>query len=235
MGTGKQVDMNQMRNKFELLSFSAKESFVVSQDKSKAVLDLQFKPCPSQKKLGGFGIYFIEHKKCVVYIGKFQGTKVKLEGGNIFSIRWSRHLQSITGRGNKLSLGKRAFHKLSEDFPEIKRLKTDYSGETLHKDRGNQSSINRMRFALENLFELPPDQILNDITFQYVRFNSANFDNVHSGRLFVSSLEEHLLSLYQPQCNKQYKGDSSDICFENILSDIDEYFDSGGFSEIKAA
>lgn len=191
---------------YQKFIFEAENTFDVEKDYTKRFLNLSFNRKRNIEKMTGPGVYLIEFKGEIIYIGKYQGQKKNIAKGNIFTDRWCRHLQTLTLRGQRLSIPKRSYLKLRNNYPDIDKLLVDQPLEVLHKDKGFNSSYNRSKFALENVFHLNDENILSEFKFYYYRFSPDDFASTSEARAFISGLEEELLSFFTPQCNKEYKG-----------------------------
>lgn len=198
-----------------LKSYRASDYFEIKKNTQKSYLNLSFKS-KNNLKVPGPGVYCIEFKGQIVYVGKFQGSKDSLSGGDIFSDRWCRHLQTLTGRGERLSISKNVFNKLKVSYPFIEKILNDQRIDTLTKDKGNHSSFNRARFALGNVFHLSDSEILDEFCFYYFHFDSIALGGLEEGRSFISSLENHLLGQVTPVCNKEYRSDVRDISINDV-------------------
>lgn len=166
-------------------------------------------------EIKGCGIYLIFYKQKLIYIGKFRGSKSNAFEGSIFSARWNRHLQTLTLRGNKISitqniinerLNETLFNKLRQCDPQV-----------LSKDKGFIVPSNRLKFA--NLywetFQQNKYDWLNDFEFSYVQFNPEKWQNYNTNQLrtIVSIAEDNIIKKIQPLVN-------GGVDFENALSNL---------------
>lgn len=172
----------------------------------------------------GPGIYGLYFDGALIYIGKYQGTKADVFGGDIAEQRWWKHIASITLRGHRLSIARRTIHAIAneqaavvEDSPVAHALRAVGTG--LSTDRGCSSGYNRVRFAIQHWSSFDQDghwdsgQVLSRFTFVYVRFDPRAGTAANAGfslapdtiRRRVSAVEHQLIRSYAPPCNNETK------------------------------
>ena len=159
----------------------------------------------------GPGIYLIEFKDKIIYIGKFKPFKK----GDVISIRWKKHIETITNRG--IHVG--GFEKV--DAKKTKQKKIDILKNILgskfdllnivpegrRRDTGTVTSVNRLNFAKNNWtdFKILNEAILNNFSFYYYQLDTESFLNCYKPKEFfedlASMIEEYLLIKYTTACN----------------------------------
>ncbi|SHM54036.1 hypothetical protein [Rhizobacter sp. OV335] len=172
--------------------------------------------------ISGSGIYLIEKlpQREVVYLGLY-----KPMAGDIIPQRWGRHLQTITWRGANIGLGPNcrdrtpaAVTRRMESLlavtiqPELKAIiraayAQDCADTVRHcKSTGNDTSLNRLRFADEHWDEFSratPQTLLDSFSFHLLRMRPAL--DQKSAATEVARIEKRLLSAWKLVCNGNYK------------------------------
>lgn len=175
--------------------------------------NLVFSKKTNKSEINGCGIYLIYYKQKLIYIGKFRGNESNAFGGSIFTSRWNRHMQTLTLRGNKISIKQNIINKqlnktLLDNLSNCEPL-------VLEEDKGFVVSRNRLEFA--NLywetFQQNNEAWLNDFEFSYVQFNPEKWQNYNTNQLrtIVSTAEDNIIKRIQPLVN-------GGVNFENALS-----------------
>jgi hypothetical protein len=225
-----------MKNIDDLLSvFNADEVFSVKptlfRRKQSPILcsSMNLKADILKNNIRGYGIYGItfNHKKfgeCLIYLGKYQGTKDNPHGGSIAKTRWQKHLYTITMRGHITAVDSRKYfeyvrNELGENIEAFQNrfisLK-DHALEQLFSKNGSQSSYNRMKFAIQN------DELLNPLScsenqnikdciknfrFYYWKISSNPHNNNFNSKIDLKEIEDSLIDKYSSvlPVNKEYK------------------------------
>jgi hypothetical protein len=167
----------------------------------------------------GTGIYMITKlpQREIIYLGLFRPL-----AGDIIADRWARHLQTITWRGARIGLGpapkgrtdlkvaRRRDNLLSvASHPELQsviRAAYDHDREARYTSTGNDTSVNRTRFANEHWAEFSAatqESLLDNFEIDLIRMHlppdQATADHQ------IEEIERRLLSEYKPVCNYQYR------------------------------
>jgi len=119
----------------------------------------------------GAGLYLISYRETVAYVGKFLGTASAPFTSDIRHQRWSRHIATLTLRGERLSIPARTRTAVSaiDDFDAEFRAVVS---RIPIKDRGCVTSVNRVRFAHQHwgsFRDATAASLLTPFTFAYVR------------------------------------------------------------------
>ena len=154
----------------------------------------------------------------------YRGTKASLHEGCVIRARWMAHCAGLTGRGHTLSLTKRALSQITElfanrtepGFVALRAAVLAANPEVLARDRGCQSTVQRMAFAAER-YELfaslgeGTEAALDNFRFTYVQLEP---DDVHGRdaaviRDLLIGAESELIERFAPPIN--VKGTGSHI------------------------
>jgi len=163
--------------------------------------------------LKGPGLYGVFYRGKLIYIGKFLGTRTNPFSGNIVVKRWWTHFASLTMRGHRLSFPKTTLTNLLEGTltaldPGIRDALTK-AAQTLSKDRGCVTSMNRALFSNQNWTTFncaEPQALLRSFSFIYVRIApSALADTVDALRERISYAEKIVIARLQPIANKEIR------------------------------
>ena len=170
-------------------------------------LNIRFKKQSANEnntEFAGSGIYAILFRERVVYIGSFC-PKAELGGGDIRSIRWSRHLETVSFRGCHVSIGQGPLQELLS-HPKVASHATAIHlaspPEMLHRDRGHVTGVNRASFAIANwdVFGCPEGNVLENLEFYYIRdTNPPATEDPYRSR--IKQIEDKLIKEFTPPCN----------------------------------
>jgi hypothetical protein len=126
-------------------------------------------------------------------------------------MRWAKHLGTLTLRGHRVSIGKRALdrlgkHSLAHAEPIACLLTSSKASPALHENRGMNTSLNRATFAARNwatFSQLNPSGDLDDFAFTYVQLSMAALRarDTKSVRETVRRAEADARTVLQPICN----------------------------------
>jgi len=163
----------------------------------------------------GRGIYLISFNDQLIYLGSFTPKK----NGNVHKVRWAKHVSTLTCRGYNVSLG--SVNKWNWFKEEIKRNKIPICFNSFgidviakkSKDNGVVTSLNRIKFAIENkdcFFK--KDDLLSalNLNFHFFSFNSLK-------KCAILSLEKNLIKEFNPPCNFQFDNEKSTATIEHVL------------------
>lgn len=162
----------------------------------------------SQRAHHGPGIYACFFENQLIYIGKFLGKKLSPFSGSVLSMRWEKHVGSMTLRAQKLSFSKKAFWNIcnrpSQSGP-VQDIRAA-NPRTVIRDRGIMSNYKRVLFAETHwhLFNAPAALPLELFDFLFV---AVVDDPVSLGlstlqiRKIVSDVESSLVQVMRPCCN----------------------------------
>ena len=176
-------------------------------------MDLEFKPRHSLApcRVGGAGLYAISFRGRLAYVGMYRGLAGDPAGGDVVAMRWAKHLGTLTLRGHRVSIGKRALdrlggHCLAHAEPIACMLTCSQASPALHKDRGMNTSVNRAGFAARNwatFSQLNPNGDLDEFAFTYVQLSMAALRarDPESVREAVRRAEADARTVLQPICN----------------------------------
>lgn len=194
------------------------------------------KKYPSNKNaFKGSGIYLIEFKHELIYIGKFR----PYYDGNIINTRWRPHLETLTNRGSHVGGFEKKHPYIKTDiFKELKGCETS-SLEGRKRDTGTVTSKARIKFASDNWDIFGGDinnlrDSLKEFTFYYFQLNEVftfnDLEKKQEKELYgdlTSLIEEYLLVKYSTKCNSGYNGLTkiSDIKITDIQNNITEFVD----------
>jgi hypothetical protein len=169
--------------------------------------------------ISGTGIYLIAKgpQQEVVYLGLF-----KPMSGDIISLRWGRHLQTITWRGANIGLGPSSKNRTPMSVerrktkllaaatnPELRAVVQaayDHDRVLRYKSTGNDTTPNRLRFADENWDEFAtatPENILGSFSFHFLRMRPAA--DQQTAAMEIDRIERLLRGEYKPICNHDYE------------------------------
>ena len=169
--------------------------------------------------ISGTGIYLITKlpQEEIVYLGLFRPL-----AGDIVADRWVRHLQTITWRGARIGLGPirqgRTPAKIARrrdnllgaaNHPALQaviRAAYDYDQEARYTSTGNDTSVNRTRFASEHWEEFSTatlHSLLDNFAIDLVRMRLP--PDQKTAKREIEEIERRLLATYKPVCNHQYK------------------------------
>lgn len=146
-------------------SFNANDLFFArkcpARDGAPSWLNLDFgvKPGLSALPWGGCGLYCAAFDGQLIYVGKFQGQVSNPFGGNILEIRWRRHIQSLTMRGEAVSVGLKTLRDAHHELPSGEVLSGLMGAHRAYliRDRGFHASRNRVKFAARHWSALRED------------------------------------------------------------------------------
>jgi len=191
--------------------FNAKELFTFSEVKPVPGLppffNLHFRQAIKEKEpFLGPGLYIISFDGEPIYLGKYLGRKQKPFSGNILDLRWSKHIATLTLRGKRLSLSRRALTTAVDANPGsaiVKALRNAES-DVVHTDRGCVTTAPRVLFAHKRWGEFAAldEDVLGRFEFSYVRVEQPD-EKVESSfiRQHVSSVESRLIEQFALPCN----------------------------------
>lgn len=169
--------------------------------------------------LRGSGIYFITKlpEEEVVYLGLFRPV-----ADDIVSLRWGRHLQTITWRGAKIGLGPDKKRRNAETIRQRRDdllavathqglrdvIQAAYENDDakLYNSTGYDTTANRLRFANEHWDVFREDtsgSILDHLEIRLMCTRPAVDGQTAADE--VEAIETAVLKLYKPICNKHYK------------------------------
>ena len=97
-----------------------------------------------KKNFKGSGIYLIEFKRELIYIGKFR----PYYEGNIIMTRWRPHLETLTNRGSRVGGFEKTGGEKTNIFKELKGCEIS-SLEGRKRDTGTVTST-RIKFVMDN-------------------------------------------------------------------------------------
>lgn len=150
----------------------------------------------------GIGLYSIFYKGKIIYLGKYLGDNRDPSKGDVLAVRWKKHLQTLSFRGRNVSLSKRPLLDLLNTYPRHSLVK-DLSASDLKVitcPDGNVSSINRVRFAMDNWKDFK-NFSLENFSFLYIQVNPKLINH-------ISLAEKDLIKELMPYCNFETpKGD----------------------------
>ncbi|MAO70969.1 MAG: hypothetical protein CMD02_00490 [Flavobacteriales bacterium] len=187
-----------------------------------------------KKNFKGSGIYLIEFKRELIYIGKFR----PYYEGNIIMTRWRPHLETLTNRGSRVGGFEKTAGEKTNIFKELKGCEIS-SLEGRKRDTGTVTSKARIKFAKDNwdLFSGDINKLrdsLKEFTFYYFQLNEVfsfkKSQKKQEKELYgdlTSLIEEYLLIKYSTKCNSGYNGLTkiSDIKITDIKDNIIEFVD----------
>jgi hypothetical protein len=133
----------------------------------------------------GPGIYFLEYKENLVYIGSFFGSN---SNNNVLTQRWNKELATISMRGKHVTFNEKAIKSLSScNSLVIKnpKPKGDYLTSKL-----------RIEFACKNWNELKSESFLKDFKFYWLPY-----ENIKKTKKELNQLTNQLRNFYKPLCN----------------------------------
>ena len=139
--------------------FKADELFDLIVD-TNAVFPLNLEVVVKDKKskdFSGPGIYFLYYKEELVYIGYFFPNE---QTRDVRNERMNKELLSITMRGKQIGFTQSSFdaHQNCVNYPV-------FQGEI--RDKGFQTSVNRVNFADKNWNDFKTNNFLYDFTFYW--------------------------------------------------------------------
>jgi hypothetical protein len=186
----------------------------------------------------GSGIYLIEFKDELIYIGKFR----PFYDGNIIKTRWRPHLETLTNRGSHVGgFEKKPPYKKIDIFRELKGCENSPL-ERRKRDTGTVTSKARIKFASNNWDIFGGDinklrDSLKEFTFYYFQLNEVFSFKDSSGGIIcpekelygdlTSLIEEYLLIKYSTKCNSGCNGLTkiSEIKITDIQNNINGFVD----------
>lgn len=163
----------------------------------------------------GAGLYLIGYRGTVAYVGKFLGTVSAPFTSDIRHHRWSRHIATLTLRGERLSIPARtrstltAVDEFGEEFRAVvSRIPT--------KDRGCVTSMNRVRFAHQHWVSFrnaDASSLLAQFAFAYVRVTIAHprAGDIMELRRRIELAEAKAIHALLPPANEQVAWDGNRI------------------------
>ena len=188
-----------------------------------------------KKNFKGSGIYLIEFKRELIYIGKFR----PYYEGNIIMTRWRPHLETLTNRGSHVGgFEKKPPCKKINIFRELKGCEKS-SLERRKRDTGTVTSKARIKFASDNWDIFGGDinklrDSLKEFTFYYFQLNEVfsfkDSSKKQEKELYgdvTSLIEEYLLIKYSTKCNSGCNGLTkiSEIKITDIQNNIIDFVD----------
>ena len=204
-------------------SFNANDLFVArecpARDGAPSWLNLDFdvKPGLSGLSWGGCGLYCAAFEGRLIYVGKFQGQVSNPFGGNILEIRWRRHIQSLTMRGEAVSVGLKTLRDAHHELPSGEFLSGLMGAHRayLTRDRGFHASSNRVKFAARHWSRLREDPavFLPLFEFGYAQIEPSEVAgrSETSVRQLVSLAEVRVRAELSPPCNGESRFEASII------------------------
>lgn len=186
-------------------------------------LDFSIKQNVSGRDRGGCGLYCVSFDGKLIYVGKFQGQVGNPFDGDIIDIRWRRHLQSLTMRGEGVSVGMKTLLNAKKYLPDGAILSGLLAArqEQIIRDRGYHASTNRVRFAAMNwsLLGGDPDEFIRLYDFGYVKIDPAEVAGCTEKKLrdVVSIAEVSARADLSPPCNGESVFEESIACAETSL------------------
>tara|TARA_Y100000996_G_C22426855_1_gene603887 strand:- start:77 stop:874 length:798 start_codon:yes stop_codon:yes gene_type:complete len=214
-------------------------------------LDMKFN---KENIITGYGVYAISlkhevNKNKIIYIGKFQGEKKNIKGGDPRS-RWFKHIATATLlHRNLLWRSKRLLIK--EIIRSLKHLKNDTENlkllygsifnlseseliKKINKENGLQISKNRMRLCTQNfnLFykgrpntEVEINEILKKFDCHYWKVESDKFKKKSEIKQQMDKIEGKIIDIYKDKLpmNNEYKVNEKNFYHYNPdnLIDVD--------------
>ena len=179
-------------------------------------------------KRGGCGVYSMYYKKRLIYVGSYLGTKANPLAGNIFGVRWNKHLYTMTMRGYLVSLAVRPWERIRDCALSNANVLGDITDPIFHKARGNPSSANRAYFALQHWDEfMDPnfENTLSDFEFVYAQYHQDTIEaarNVTQLRKQIKLQENCMTIMLRPICNRET--DVNDANANNTVEDFESAF-----------
>lgn len=154
----------------------------------------------------GPGIYIVSFDGKPIYLGKYMGVKHAPFAGNVINLRWSKHIASLTLRGKRLSVSKRALKQSIDMAPKsaIVRALGGTEESLLNADRGCQTTARRINFAYDKWgdFCSLDNTTLERFKFTYIRVAEPDEPvSTKKIRQLVSAAESELLQDYSLPCN----------------------------------
>lgn len=202
-------------------SFNANDLFFArkcpARDGAPSWLNLDFgvKPGLSALPWGGCGLYCAAFDGQLIYVGKFQGQVSNPFGGNILEIRWRRHIQSLTMRGEAVSVGLKTLRDAHHELPSGEVLSGLMGAHRTYliRDRGFHASRNRVKFAARHWSALREDPavFLPLFEFGYVQIEPGELAGraETSLRQRVSLAEVQARAELSPPCNGESRFEAS--------------------------
>ena len=200
--------------------FTFEQSAVIPGNPDWANLNFKALGHQAPQDFNGPGIYMIFFDGAPVYLGKYLGQKTNVFGGRVHTVRWDKHLGTLTSRGRKLSVAKRSLeeirvrlsqrHELDQSENALLSGLCSANAETLIRDRGCVSSVNRFLFSAQNWpsFSNLQTTDLARFNFLYVRISEQEFgqrtiQTDQQVRRAVSRAEKRLISDLRPIGNRE--------------------------------
>ena len=178
----------------------------------------------------GPGIYGIFFRERLIYIGKFLGTQADICGGNVCSIRWAKHIGTLSLRDRRISFSNKAITMIRDQcakeppFDDIIRA-SEHPIPVVTDDRGRVSSFNRACFAAEHwdfFTTLADARGLVDFRLLYVKLDDAEINGRDNLRQIIGEAETKLIAALRPRCNKETNiGASRDVGLEDARQSIE--------------
>lgn len=196
-------------------------------------LDMKFN---KENIITGYGVYAISlkheiNKNKIIYLGKFQGEKNNIKGGDPRS-RWFKHIATATLLHKNLLWRSKIF-LTKEIMRSLKYLKNDSKNlkllhgsifnlteseliKKVNKKNGLQISKNRIRFCTQNfnLFykgrpntELEINEILKKFDCHYWKIDSDKFKIKSEIEKSMKKIEDRIIDIYKDKLpmNDEYK------------------------------
>lgn len=167
----------------------------------------------------GTGIYLITKlpQREIIYLGLYRPM-----AGDVITDRWTRHLQTITWRGARIGLGPAPKERTAEKIRRRRdkllavidnqalqttlRVAHDHDVDARFTSTGNDTSVNRTRFAAEHWSEfssVTEDSLLDHFAFDLIRMRLPA--DQATADLHVKEIERRLLRSIKPVCNSQFR------------------------------
>ena len=133
----------------------------------------------------GPGIYYLDYKESLVYIGSFFGSK---SNNNVLTQRWNKELATISMRGKHVTFNEKAIKALTACSSLVinnPKPKGDYLTSKL-----------RIEFACKNWNEFKSESFLKDFNFYWFPY-----ENINKTKKELNQLTNQLRNFYKPICN----------------------------------